>query len=182
VKRLWGTLGGRLLICLASGMLIGLGVAPVAQLLLGDLAERAPQQIVLTIPAGTAERVAAGESSPSIPSSLEFVVGDTLVVRNEDSVSHQLGPMWIPAGGTGQLAITQASTSGYACSFRPSRTIDLRVRPRASNSVRAVAALSTGLPIAVLFAAYSLVMWPVGRRGAPTTGAPEPDGVRERGQ
>ena len=173
MKRLWGTLAGRLLLSLAIGMLLGLAVYPATQLFLGDLAERPPQAIELTIPAGTAERVAAGEASPSIPSGLEFVVGDTLVVHNQDSVSHELGPIWVPAGGTGQLAIGRASTTSYACSFRPSGTFDLRVRPRASNAARAVAALSTGLPIGVLIAAYSLVMWPLAKPSAP---APEPPG------
>lgn len=167
MKRLWGTLGGRLLISLAIGTALGLAVYPATQLILGDLAERTPQQIVLTIPDGTAERVAAGQPSPSIPSSLEFVVGDILVVANEDSVSHQLGPIWVPAGGTGRMTIGQANTYSYACSFRPGGTLDLRVRPRGSDTARAVAAVSTGLPVGVLIAAYSLVMWPLAKRSPP---------------
>jgi hypothetical protein len=177
VKRLWATLAGRLLISFALGTALGLAVYPATQLILGDLAERAPQQITLTIPAGTAERVAAGEDSPSIPSSLEFVVGDTLVVVNEDTVSHQLGPIWVPAGSTGQLTVGQANTYSYACSFRPGGRLDLRVRPRGSDTARTVAALSTGLPIGVLIAAYSLVMWPLPKRSPPVETPPSPTGA-----
>jgi hypothetical protein len=164
VKRLWATLAGRLLISFALATGLGLAIYPATQLVLGDLAERAPQQITLTVPAGTAGRVVAGEDSPSIPSSLEFVVGDTLVVVNEDSVSHQLGPIWVPAGSTGRLTIGQANAYSFACTFRPTGRLDLRVRPRASDTARTVAALSTGIPIGVLIAAYSLVMWPLPKR------------------
>jgi hypothetical protein len=159
-----GTLGGRLLISLAIGT--AWRRLPGNQLILGDWPTRAAADR-LTIPDGTAERVAAGQPSPSIPSSLEFVVGDTLVVANEDSVSHQLGPIWVPARGTGRMTIGQANTYSYACSFRPGGTLDLRVRPRGSDTARAVAAVSTGVPVGVLIAAYSLVMWPLAKRSPP---------------
>src|SRR3990172_6984593 len=131
MKRLWGTLAGRLLLCLAIGMLLGLAVYPATQLFLGDLAERPPQAIELTIPAGTAERVAAGEASPSIPSGLEFVVGDTLVVHNQDSVSHELGPIWVPAGGAGPRAVRRGGTPPHAGRFPPPRPLHPPLPPPA---------------------------------------------------
>ena len=36
---------------------------------------------------------------------MSFVVGDTLVVKNEDSVEHQLGPLWIPAGSSASMPL-----------------------------------------------------------------------------
>ncbi len=54
---------------------------------------RPPQEIVLTIPSGTADQVARGEQPPSIPENMVFVVGDTLVVKNDDTVDHKLGPV-----------------------------------------------------------------------------------------
>lgn len=42
---------------------------------------RAPAQIILTIPEGTAVKVANGEPAPNIPDEMTFVLGDVLVVR-----------------------------------------------------------------------------------------------------
>ena len=58
--------------------------------------DRVPSEIELVIPTGTAAKVAAGEPVPVIPDEMTFVLGDTLVVKNEDLVDHQLGPLWIP--------------------------------------------------------------------------------------
>jgi hypothetical protein len=109
--------------------------------------------------------VTEGEAPPSIPDDLEFVVGDTLVVRNEDVVSHQLGPIWVPAGGSGQLTIRQAATYAYTCSFRREGTIDLRVRPQASVAAQSIAVLIAGIPIGTLIGLYSLVLWPLPKPG-----------------
>jgi hypothetical protein len=161
-----GTLGGRIAFSLALGLALGLAFYLGAQLFAGDLGAQAPQRIELVVPRGTAARVAEGEDPPSIPSDLEFAVGDTLVVRNEDVVSHQLGPIWVPAGGTGRLTIRQAASYAYTCSFRRERTIDLRVRPQASIAAQSIAVAVAGLPIGILIGLYSLVLWPLPKRGA----------------
>ena len=59
---------------------------------------RAPSTVELTIPEGTAEIIKQGGEAPAIPEEMVFVVGDLLVVWNQDGVDHQLGPLWIPAG------------------------------------------------------------------------------------
>ena len=82
----------RLLISVLLGLLIGVTVSEVPFLFLRETA-RAPREIVLTIPVGTADQIARGEQPPSIPENMTFVVGDRLVVNNEDAVDHKLGPL-----------------------------------------------------------------------------------------
>jgi hypothetical protein len=161
LKRFLETLTGRIAASLVLGLGLGLAFYLGAQLFAGDLDGQAPQRIELIVPRGTAARIAEGSAPPAIPDDLEFVVGDTLVVHNEDEVSHQLGPIWVPAGGVGQLTIRQAATYAYACSFRREGTIDLRVRPQASIAAQSLAVLIAGLPIGILIGLYSLVLWPL---------------------
>src|SRR5687767_14164742 len=89
----------KILLSVALGLLIGVLVSEVPFLFLQETA-RPPQDVILTIPGGTAEQVSRGEQQLSIPENMTFVVGDQLVVRNEDSVDHKLGPLWIPANST----------------------------------------------------------------------------------
>ena len=68
----------RMLICLLIGILLaGIG-SEVAYRLQGENTSRAPQTIELVIPAGTAQKVAQGQSI--LPTSQTYVVGDTLLV------------------------------------------------------------------------------------------------------
>lgn len=98
-----GSVIKRLLISILLGLLIGVMVSEVPFLFLRETA-RAPRAIVLTIPVGTSEQIARGEQPPTIPENMSFVVGDRLVVRNEDSADHKLGPLWIPANSSAELA------------------------------------------------------------------------------
>src|SRR5512142_1828244 len=102
---------------LLAGLLIGVLVSEVSYYLLNDGSTRPPKLVQLDIPAGTAARVAQGQATESLPSSMNFVVGDRLVVSNHDSVAHQLGPLFIPAGGSASMNL--ATENGYSmlCSF-----------------------------------------------------------------
>src|SRR5687767_3203416 len=92
----------RILGSFAIGILIGLAISEVTFLFLRETA-RPPRVIEIVIPAGTAELVARGEQPPSLPEDMTFVVGDTLLVKNQDIVDHQLGPLWIPPGASARL-------------------------------------------------------------------------------
>lgn len=115
-----GSVIKRLLISILLGLLIGVMVSEVPFLFLRETA-RAPRAIVLTIPGGTSEQIARGEQPPTIPENMTFVVGDRLVVRNEDSADHKLGPLWIPANSSAELALNQEENLAYECSFQPDR-------------------------------------------------------------
>ena len=123
--------------------------------------DRAPQTIDLTIPAGTAARVDAGEDVPTIPQEMVFVLGDTLQVTNDDNVSHQLGPVWVPAGGTASLVMKQADKFAYHCSFATSRYLGLDVRQPTTFGTRLTALGLSAPTMTTLFFIYSVLVFPI---------------------
>ncbi len=135
-----------------------------AYLLLREKSDRVPQTIELVIPDGTAERVAAGEETPTIPDEMVFVVGDVLQVVNQDSVDHQLGPIWVPAGSSGSIILEQADKFAYQCSFQPSRYLGLDVRVGTTAKSRIQALLLAAPPTAVFLFIYSLLIFPMKER------------------
>jgi hypothetical protein len=147
----------RLLISLLAGLLLGAAIGEIPFLFLRETA-RSPREIVLTIPAGTAEQVSRGEQPPSIPQNMIFVVGDTLVIENEDIVDHKLGPVWIPANSSAQLSLNQEENFAYECTFQTGSYFGLDVREPLTLSTRLYGILYAGLPIAILIALYSLVI------------------------
>lgn len=147
----------RLLISLLLGLVIGVLVSEVPFLFLQETA-RPPQEIVLTIPKGTAEQVARGEQPPSIPTDMIFVVGDVLVVKNDDLVDHKLGPLWIPANSSAQLPLGQAENLAYECSFQPGNYFGLDVRDALTIGTRIYGIFYAGLPLGILIALYSFIL------------------------
>ena len=147
----------RILVSLLIGLLLGVTINEFTFYFLKETA-RPPQEIVLTIPAGTAEQVARGEQPPSIPENMVFVVGDTLIVQNEDTVDHKLGPLWIPANTSASLSLDQEESLAFECSFQPGKYFGLDVREALTTSTRLFGILYSGLPMAVLIALYSLAM------------------------
>ncbi len=159
-----GSWGGRVLLTVVLGLLFGWALSEGSFFILKDSSDHTPGRVVLTIPAGTAEQVKRGEAPPSIPSSLAFVVGDTLVVKNEDSVSHQLGPVWVPPGATSSIALNEVNDFAYACTFQITRYFGLNVHARVTLVTRIQALALTGPPMSVLLFVYSLVLWPHRKR------------------
>jgi len=147
----------RLLISLLVGLLIGAAISEIPFLFLQETA-RPPQEVVLTIPLGTADQVARGEQPPTIPTDMIFVVGDVLVIRNEDTVDHKLGSLWIPARSSAQLALGQEENLAYECSFQPGNYFGLDVREALTLGTRIYGILFAGLPLGVLIALYSFIM------------------------
>lgn len=122
---------------------------------------RSPQIIELTIPPGTAEHVARGEQPPSIPADMIFLVGDELVVKNEDSVAHELGPLFIPPGSSAHLSFTSEESYSYACSFQATKRLGLDVRAPVTAYTRIIGILFAGLPLGGLIAVYSIIVRPL---------------------
>lgn len=149
----------KLLLSAALGLMIGVLVSEVPFLFLQETA-RPPQEIVLTIPAGTADQIARGEQPPSIPENMLFVVGDRLVVRNEDVVDHKLGPLWIPANSSAQLSLDQEESLAYECSFQPTKYLGLDVREPLTLGTRLYGIFFVAVPMAIMIALYSLVFAP----------------------
>ncbi|WKZ48372.1 MAG: hypothetical protein QY306_03255 [Anaerolineales bacterium] len=147
----------RVLISLLIGLLFGAIVTEVPIFLLYKTA-RAPQVITLVIPKGTAEQIARGEQPPSIPQNMTFVVGDTLVVKNEDVVDHKLGTVWAPAGSSASLYLGEAANFAYDCSFQPDNYFGMDVRKPLTWLTHLGGIAGPGLSLGILLALYSLIL------------------------
>ncbi len=97
---------------------------------------------------------------------MSFVVGDTLIVTNEDSVDHKLGPLWIPANASASLSFNQKENLTYECTFQSGNYFGLEVRDPLTLATHLVGIFGTGVPLALLIALYSLVL-PVKKENVP---------------
>jgi hypothetical protein len=149
----------RMLIFLAIGLVASAIFSEVTYRLQADTTSRDPTTITLVIPAGTASKVAQGQSV--LPAGQIFVVGDVLQVKNEDSVTQTLGPLVIPAGATASMKLDQVGSLSYTCSFQPTKYYGIEVLQGLSFGMRLEASLLAGLPLGVLLGVYSLVAWPL---------------------
>lgn len=147
----------RVILSLLIGLLFGVAVTELPIYLLYRTA-RAPKEIVLTIPLGTAEHVARGEQPPSIPENMTFVVGDTLIVNNEDETDHKLGSLWVPAHSSARLYLGEAANFAFDCSFQPGKYFGADVRKPLTLTTHISGILGGGLSLGILLALYSLVM------------------------
>jgi hypothetical protein len=132
-----------------------------AYVLQKDEYDRSPRTVELVIPEGTAARVAAGEEVSAIPGEMVFVLGDTLLVRNEDVISHELGPLWVPAHSTASLLMEKPQSVSYSCSFQSSRYFGLDVRQPTTWTTRITALSLTAPTTTVLAYMYSLLIFPI---------------------
>jgi hypothetical protein len=133
----------------------------VANMLQGEEGDRAPREVKLVIPAGTAEKVAVGEPVPSIPEEMTFVMGDVLVVQNEDAQDHQLGPLWVPSKSSASLVLDKAENFAYECSFQSTNYLGLIVRPPTTLVTRLQAIFLAAPPTAAFLFVYSLLVFPL---------------------
>ena len=147
----------RILFSLLIGLLLGVVISEIPFIFLRETA-RPPQEILLTIPEGAADQVARGQQPPSIPESMIFVVGDILVVQNQDVVDHKLGPLWIPANSSARLSLDREESLAFECSFQSDNYLGLDVHQSLTLSTRIYGIWYAGLPMAILIALYSLVM------------------------
>jgi hypothetical protein len=145
---------------LTLGLVIGFAISEISFQLLKE-ESRAPSNVDLIIPKGTAILVAEGEVPPSIPKGMKFVVGDTLVVHNNDVVDHQLGPLWIPAGSIASMNLDRDQNFIFACTFQPSSYFGLDVREPVTFWTRFGGVMFSGIPLGAIIALYSFIPWPI---------------------
>src|SRR5574341_652739 len=151
----------RLLITVLISLVAVAAISEGAYLFQKEKTDRPPKTVQLVMPAATAGRLAAGETISSIPDKMVFVEGDVLEVKNEDSVSHQLGPVWVPAGATGRLELNEPNRYSYSCSFSNTRYLGLDVRKPATLGTRLSALALAGPPTAAFLFLYGLLVFPV---------------------
>jgi hypothetical protein len=148
------------------GLLFGVLVSEVPFLFLQETA-RPPREITMIIPAGTSEQVARGEQPPSIPENMTFVVGDKFIVKNEDSVDHKLGPLWIPANSSAQLSLDQEESLAYECSFQPGKYFGLDVHEPLTFGTRLYGIFFVAIPMSIMIALYSFIILPKKKENVP---------------
>ena len=147
----------RILLSFVVSTIIGFAMSEITFILLGRPIREA-ETITLVIPPGTAALVARGEQPPTIAEDMQFVVGDTLVVQNNDSVNHQLGPLWIPAGTSGQLSLGESQSLAFECSFQPSKYLGLEINNPLTFSTRLLGTIYAGIPLGILISLYLFSM------------------------
>ncbi|HUP74483.1 MAG TPA: hypothetical protein VM282_15675 [Acidimicrobiales bacterium] len=90
----------RRLVLVALGALVVLGAGALALVMTRDSALPPGVDHQFVVPAGTAATLDAGGSVDILPRDLEVRVGDRIVVANEDTLTHAVGPWTVPAGDT----------------------------------------------------------------------------------
>ncbi|MCB9437298.1 MAG: hypothetical protein H6673_09960 [Anaerolineales bacterium] len=68
----------------------------------GAVQESDSREYKIVIPAGTGDRIAAGETVDIIPDEIHLKLGkqDILVIENHDSTGHRISDFWVGAGET----------------------------------------------------------------------------------
>ncbi len=157
-KTLARTLGRRLLLSFLLAAAFLLTFSEIVYRMMRNPDERGPQTIEITVPKGTAERIAMGMPVPVIPNDMIFVIGDTLLVRNEDVVPHQLGPLWIPAGSSASLQMQRVDDYVYSCTFQPTKYLGFTVRTATTWQSRLAALWYGTIPLTMFIFVYGLMV------------------------
>lgn len=86
------------------------------------------ETIVVDVPPGTAERLAAGERVELLPRTLQVSVGDRLEIHNRDEVVHQVGPYDVAAGQSLAQTFTTPGTLEGLCTLHESGQVTIVIR------------------------------------------------------
>ncbi len=151
----------RLGVIFALSLLIVIAFNEISYLLLKDQNDRAPETIHLVIPAGAAASVEAGQAPIDLTDEMVFVVGDVLEVVNQDITSHQLGPIWVPAGATSRLVMENVGKFAYSCSFSTTQYLGLDIRQPTTLGTRLLALSFAAPTMTALIFIYSLAALPI---------------------
>lgn len=151
-----GALLGHLSVrALAGGLVLGLGLAAALTMAAWSVLGAtpiAPRDVALVIPAGTADRVAAGEAS-GLPPELRLTEGDRLVIVNEDVAAHVIGGWRVAPGTTFTVIADGPASSVFACTIHPSGNLGFVVGARPSPALAVLLTLLVGIPVGLLLAA-----------------------------
>ena len=82
-----------------------------------------PETYEVVIPAGTSDKLEAGEDVELLPAQVRLSVGDSLVVTNNDDRLQTVGPLTVRPGETLAFTFTTAGRFSEACSVHPSRSV-----------------------------------------------------------
>ncbi len=152
----------RIILGISVGLLMAIPFTELAFRWQGSTSSRPPRTVVLVIPAGTSAKVDTGQKV--LPQDFVFVVGDVLLVRNEDSVVHTLGPLVIPPGSSASMALNHIGNLSYVCTFQPTKYLGLSIQEPLTWGLRLEGIGIAGIPMGILIALYSLIVRPLKRK------------------
>ena len=115
----WGIPVLLAMVCIVCAVVIG---AAATTLLDGD---DDPETITYVVPAGTSEKLFFGETVEIMPTEVYLDVGDTLVIRNEDSQTMAVGPFTVRGGETLEQTFSRPQTLIGECSLSGTGEIKL---------------------------------------------------------
>jgi|YNPNPStandDraft_1061719.scaffolds.fasta_scaffold55739_3 hypothetical protein len=90
------------------------------------------RRLVIVIPSGTAAQIEAGQSENAPPHRIDLTLGvqDVLIIQNEDSEWHQVGPYQIAPGHTLVQRFSRPGTIRASCTMYPSHEVEIVVHER----------------------------------------------------
>jgi hypothetical protein len=151
----------RFLIILVAATFLLWAISELVFIFLNENTDRAPQRIELVIPEGTSDKILAGEEVDSIPDEMVFILGDELVLINQDVAGHELGPLFVPPKSSASLKLDEADQFAISCSFRPTKYLGLDVK-EPTNAITRLEGLLFMVPSTVVVAfLYSLLVKPI---------------------
>jgi hypothetical protein len=92
---------------------------------------------------------------------MNFVQGDVLVVRNEDSQPHTLGPLYVPSNGSASMKLDEADHFALTCTFSATSYMGLNVKPPTTLRTRLLGIAFAAPPTAIMLFVYSLIVFPL---------------------
>lgn len=121
---------GRLVGIILGVGLLAVAVGGLAFIIFGDDSggsKRVGSDYTIVVPAGTGDRIDAGEPVDLMPADLQLGVNDTLVIENEDVRTHVVGPFTVRAGETVRHQFNQAGTYTGVCTVHSSGEVVITV-------------------------------------------------------
>ncbi|GMU39707.1 MAG: hypothetical protein AMXMBFR23_05730 [Chloroflexota bacterium] len=107
--------------------------------------------VSIEVPAGTSAAIARGEAVSVIPDRLLLRRGDTLAIRNDDTVVHQVGTDLVPPATTLRIPVTDSlfASGSLSCSIHPNGVLALSPLARPSLASTAIPTLLAGVPTSI---------------------------------
>jgi len=160
------TLFTRFLLTMLLGILSAIVINEVSFLFLRSENGRAATEFNYLIPAGTADKIAAGEEVKIIPNGKKFVIGDRLTIENRDNKDHNFGDLFIPAGSSASMVFSLSNNYAYSCSFQSETLLGFEVYEPVSFWLRLGGILLAGIPLGMLYWIYGILVFPIKKEAA----------------
>jgi hypothetical protein len=94
---------------------------------LQSVAADTPADVSFTIPAGAAQRTAAGEIVEVFPNPLVLHVGQVIRIRNDDSIGYDIGPFYVGPGLTMSRRVTAEGAFTSFCDLHPTGRVTVQI-------------------------------------------------------